>query len=106
MRDIEKEIRETEAHLKQLRYVLSQLQEPMHELATRLHELLCRADHASGACKWDCENSDFSLTGPTPVNLGQRNDVHARYLRLAKRLVQEIGLDLSLRAVKVIVAGR
>lgn len=100
MTDLEKEIAETEDKLRKLKAEQAREGEPMYALANYLHDVLCRMD----GCSWDEERADFTTEKIT--NLDQRDDMHGRYLRLAQRLAQEIGLDEALRAVKVLLAGR
>ena len=97
MRDIEKEIAETEEKLLKLKLAYAQSQQPLFKIATDLHELLCHTDHVEG-CRWAYESEGFANSTP--------NSVHVRYLRLAERLTQEIGTDVAVRAVKVLLAGR
>lgn len=96
MRDIEKEIAETEARLRALKLEYAQSQQPLNGIAADLHAVLCRANHIDG-CSWEKEREGFDSGA---------HSKHAQFFRIAERLAQEIGTDVAVRAVKVLLASR
>jgi hypothetical protein len=102
MRDIEKEIADAEEQLKKLREELALSGEPMYALAVRVHELMCQhQNHAD--CGWETERAQMTSF---PFTAAQSTNVHARNMRLAQRLAQELGgIEVAMRAVKVLLAG-
>lgn len=103
MRDIEKEIAETEEKLKKLREELALSGEPMYALAVRIHELMCQHQNHT-ACGWETERAQLTSF---PFTAAQSTNVHQRNVRLAERLAKELGsTEIAMRAVKVLLAGR